>query len=755
MSNKVQEWLQRGEITSTRGDVHQRYRKPVDIYTIGSDSVEDAMHTTLIAARKQENTLRKHHKKILSSDSSVIPFAEINPARYRIMNDVVHVNDNGRSEQRYQDVRETSREISAKVDGRRTKDFQRRSRHKMRSPSQTNPIAEPKRERKRAPANKKKESKHTHLKDKKQGDIITDEFSADNFTKDRLTLRPTHNLGIYKKGRTSTPAKKGLPDLAFSEMKFLDGRSFDVPIIQKASPEHNKDKKSRNFKEGNGPFSYFESSERRVGEKGLRTIIISSDGYTEPRKRRRNNDKSTPEKPSTETIMMESLIRPSPRSAMADVLRRRGIYSLPANISSRGSNCGSAITSGRNRGEESSDENFSQKKDIDELSEYSRAGYQKRFQPEKKEPVRLQKRGTSGPTLETLKEAHNAKSKESESSYASSVVIKDKKSEVEGVDRARGHAPEIEIMNSRSPAPKHIKWCTSDPTELIQKIPGSSSPLAALLRVCADSPERLGLRKRHDNSRDDKVGRKGRQSSKIPQRPVFYPQKSVSSQPSVYQDRPGRPTRPLGVTLELTRQLAKMEGHHQQWNHPEKPMNNHAIPPHALCVKADRYPLNEIQQNEESRGFDISGQVMAENYENEKHSDHYADNYPESPFPEAIGGQCSLNLTPHRYIKDSDGRKEFIEDSFMDSSSEYAPEDWAIDDTDRCRLNGSSEGRQIHELGHAYTADTVLGRGRSPIMNEGQCNIEESRYSNGGYVEQVLEEYPGPRRESFWRKHTL
>jgi hypothetical protein len=285
------------------------------------------------------------------------------------------------------------------------------------------------------------------------------------------------------------------------------------------------------------------------------------------------------------------------------------------------------------------------------------------------------------------------------------------------------------------------------------KIPGSSSPLAALLRVCADSPERLGARKRHDSNRDDKVGRKGHQSSKIPQRPVFYPQKSVPSQPSVvYQDRPSRPPRPLDVSP--ARQLTKMEGLHQEWNHSEGLMDNYAILPHTLCAKADRHPLNEIQQNEESGNFNTCGQAMAKNYSNEKYLDDYADDYPESPLSEAIEDQCLSDLALYEYTKDRDGRKEFVEDPFMDSSSDYAPEGWVIDDPDICRLNGSSEERQIHELEHPYTAKTVLRRGRSPTMNEGQCYIEDSRHSNGGYVEQVPED-PGPKRENFWRKHTL
>ncbi|KAF2739198.1 hypothetical protein EJ04DRAFT_559992 [Polyplosphaeria fusca] len=47
-------------------------------------------------------------------------------------------------------------------------------------------------------------------------------FQAKNVPKDRLTLKPLEKLGIFSKGRASSPVKgRGLPDLVFSEMKFL------------------------------------------------------------------------------------------------------------------------------------------------------------------------------------------------------------------------------------------------------------------------------------------------------------------------------------------------------------------------------------------------------------------------------------------------------------------------------------------------------------------------------------------------------
>ncbi|KAK8203684.1 hypothetical protein IWZ01DRAFT_91461 [Phyllosticta capitalensis] len=47
-------------------------------------------------------------------------------------------------------------------------------------------------------------------------------FQPKNVTKERLTMKPNESIGLFKKGRASTPIKgRGLPDLVFSEMRFL------------------------------------------------------------------------------------------------------------------------------------------------------------------------------------------------------------------------------------------------------------------------------------------------------------------------------------------------------------------------------------------------------------------------------------------------------------------------------------------------------------------------------------------------------
>ncbi|KAK7609939.1 hypothetical protein JOL62DRAFT_150077 [Phyllosticta paracitricarpa] len=62
----------------------------------------------------------------------------------------------------------------------------------------------------RRKAAKDRQSHHAHA------------FQATNVTKERLTMKPNQSIGLFKKGRASTPVKgRGLPDLIFSEMRFL------------------------------------------------------------------------------------------------------------------------------------------------------------------------------------------------------------------------------------------------------------------------------------------------------------------------------------------------------------------------------------------------------------------------------------------------------------------------------------------------------------------------------------------------------
>ncbi|CAL3962303.1 unnamed protein product [Diplocarpon coronariae] len=66
---------------------------------------------------------------------------------------------------------------------------------------------------------------------KKSGEELMQNFSSTNVARDRLTMRPSNGPGLFKNGRASSPARRrGLPDLAFSEMDFLQHTNRKGPV---------------------------------------------------------------------------------------------------------------------------------------------------------------------------------------------------------------------------------------------------------------------------------------------------------------------------------------------------------------------------------------------------------------------------------------------------------------------------------------------------------------------------------------------
>ncbi|KAF2806073.1 uncharacterized protein BDZ99DRAFT_103572 [Mytilinidion resinicola] len=112
--------------------------------------------------------------------------------------------------------------------------YQRKPRHKTRPD-----LYEPKqdasnergsrRHRRGQDESRKGKRKSRRKKTDNPGAGLVHSFHANNVPRDRLTLKPREKLGIFNKGRASTPVKgRGLPDLVFSEMKFLQKRK-DAP----------------------------------------------------------------------------------------------------------------------------------------------------------------------------------------------------------------------------------------------------------------------------------------------------------------------------------------------------------------------------------------------------------------------------------------------------------------------------------------------------------------------------------------------
>lgn len=140
------------------------------------------MHIS-IAPNRRSSPDRRYPREFPSSGSSVIPFAE--PKAIAVTR-VMKLRNSPRNDRTHVEATmfETAEEeIFTRIDGRRTKDFQRRPRHKMRGSHEENVAIDPEKKKKRASINKKK-PKALHSK----GDALINDFSVDHLTKDRLTV---------------------------------------------------------------------------------------------------------------------------------------------------------------------------------------------------------------------------------------------------------------------------------------------------------------------------------------------------------------------------------------------------------------------------------------------------------------------------------------------------------------------------------------------------------------------------------------
>ncbi|CAG8954219.1 hypothetical protein HYFRA_00005839 [Hymenoscyphus fraxineus] len=137
----------------------------------------------------------------------------------------------------------TSSSTKDSVHGWRHKDtFERRARHKTRedryAPKAKDHKADKKQENKRTTT--KRAKKKNNRNPKKNGEELMRDFSSKNIGHDRLTIRPPYSLGLFGNGRTSDATKDtGIPDLAFSDMDFLQKSERPRPIIEM---EHLKSK---------------------------------------------------------------------------------------------------------------------------------------------------------------------------------------------------------------------------------------------------------------------------------------------------------------------------------------------------------------------------------------------------------------------------------------------------------------------------------------------------------------------------------
>ncbi|KAI9695632.1 MAG: hypothetical protein M1820_008479 [Bogoriella megaspora] len=82
----------------------------------------------------------------------------------------------------------------------------------------------------------------------KPGVGVVQTFQAKNIVKDRLTFKPNKNVGLFRNGRASSPRRgRGLPDLVFSEMKFLQKprEPSGEPLLTTVSRNERKKKQEK------------------------------------------------------------------------------------------------------------------------------------------------------------------------------------------------------------------------------------------------------------------------------------------------------------------------------------------------------------------------------------------------------------------------------------------------------------------------------------------------------------------------------
>ncbi|KAL8876586.1 MAG: hypothetical protein Q9198_005246, partial [Flavoplaca austrocitrina] len=152
------------------------------------------------------------------------------------------------------------------------KSYERRSRHKTREDHyelrKDIKISKTKDPRSKARDRPKKKRKGVQ----KCGAALMQNFSAGNIETDRITLKATAPVGLFGKGRASSSIRrKGLPDLTFSEVKFLShGRGYQGDSVRtKATSQRRQEVKAA---DAEAEFSRFFASPMDTGRVANGTI---------------------------------------------------------------------------------------------------------------------------------------------------------------------------------------------------------------------------------------------------------------------------------------------------------------------------------------------------------------------------------------------------------------------------------------------------------------------------------------------------
>ncbi|KAF1975864.1 hypothetical protein BU23DRAFT_529815 [Bimuria novae-zelandiae CBS 107.79] len=180
-------------------------------------------HHALRLEQAERDSREKRKRKQSTSDSSLL---DDPPQRKKV---VLPERGNTVEEDAYEGTRtDASHPTSCSESSASTDPYKRKPRRKTRLERyEPVPPAHAKKRGTHTQRHKKGESKKIRRmsrrkKADKQGSGIVPSFQANNVATDRLTLKPREKLGLFNKGRVSSPVKgRGLPDLVFQEMKFL------------------------------------------------------------------------------------------------------------------------------------------------------------------------------------------------------------------------------------------------------------------------------------------------------------------------------------------------------------------------------------------------------------------------------------------------------------------------------------------------------------------------------------------------------
>ncbi|KAF5867991.1 uncharacterized protein Bfra_007187 [Botrytis fragariae] len=136
-----------------------------------------------------------------------------------------HVKETTRSHKHQRNVSSSITSISSRSSVMQPKQeiFEKRARHKTREDRYDTKRKSNKAEAVDKPIRTRREKRGDRAKAaRKASNDLMSNFASNKIGKDRLIVRPSNGPGIFQNGRASSPPRRrGLPDLAFSEMEFL------------------------------------------------------------------------------------------------------------------------------------------------------------------------------------------------------------------------------------------------------------------------------------------------------------------------------------------------------------------------------------------------------------------------------------------------------------------------------------------------------------------------------------------------------